>query len=59
MVLKLSKIVSFLHFFADISKSYKAVIALYIYASESSPFTLLKNGVGFYAIIYCLRDMRV
>ena len=59
MVLKLSKIVSCLHFFADISKSYKAVVAIYIYASESSPFTLLKNGVGFYAIIYCLEDMRV
>ena len=59
MVLKFSKIVSFLHFIADISKSYKAVVAIYVYASESSPFTLLKNGVGFYAIIYCLEDMRV
>ena len=48
-----------LFFFADISKSYKAVVAIYVYASESSPFTLLKNGVGYYAMIYCLEDMRV
>ena len=51
MVLKLSKIVSFLQFFADISKKSKTVIAIYIYATESSPFTLLENGVGYYAMI--------
>ena len=51
MVLKLSKIVSFLQFFADISKKSKAVIAIYVYASESSRFALLENGVGYYAII--------
>ena len=50
MVLKLSKIVSFLQFFADISKKSKAVIAIYIYASESSRFTLLENGIGYYAM---------
>ena len=59
MVPKLSIIVSFLHFFADISKSYKVAVAIYVYASESSPFTLSKNGVGYYAMIYCLEDMRV
>ena len=51
MVLKLSKIVSFLQFFADIRKKSKAVIAIYIYASESSCFTLLENDVGYYAMI--------
>ena len=51
MVLKLSKIVSFLQFFADISKKSKAVIAIYVYASESSRFALLENGVGYYAMI--------
>ena len=50
MVLKLSKIVSFLHFSADVSKKYKAVIAIYVYASESSCFALLENGVGYSAI---------
>ena len=48
MVLKLSKIVSFLQFFADVSV---AVIAIYVYASESSRFTL--NGIaciGYYAM---------
>ena len=48
MVLKLSKIVSFLQFFADISKKSKAVIAIYVYACKSSVFTLLENGVGYY-----------
>ena len=51
MVLKLSRIVFFLQFFADISKNSKAVIAIYIYASESSRFALLENSVGYYAII--------
>ena len=51
MVLKLSKIVSFLQFFADISKKAKTVIAIYVYASESSRFVLLENGVGCYAMI--------
>ena len=51
MVLKLSKIASFLQFFADISKKSKAVIVIYVYASECSCFTLLENGVGYYAMI--------
>ena len=51
MVLKLSKIVSFSQFFAEISKNSKAVIASYVYASESSPFALLENGIGYYAMI--------
>ena len=48
MVLKLSKIVSFFQFFADISKT---IVALYVYASESSRFALLENGVGYYDMI--------
>ena len=51
MVLKWSKNVSFLQFFTDISKKFKAVIANYVYACESSPFALLENGVGYYAMI--------
>ena len=51
MVFKLAKIVSFLQCFADISKKSKAVIAIYVYASESSRFALLENGVGCYAMI--------
>ena len=52
MVLKLSKIVSYLQFFADISKeSIAVIVAIYVYASESSPFALLENGVGYYAMI--------
>ena len=51
MVLQLTKIVSFLQLFADISKKSKAVIAIYVYATESSHFVLLENGAGYYAMI--------
>ena len=59
MVLKLSKIVSFLHFFADVSNKSKVVIAVYVNAFESSCFTLLENGIGYYAMTYNLEDIRV
>ena len=51
MVLKLSKIVSFLQLFADISKKSKALLAIYVYASESSRFALSENGFDYYAMI--------
>ena len=44
------KIVSFLQFFADVTKKSKAVIAIYVYTSESSRFTLLENGIGYSAM---------
>ena len=50
MVLKLSEIVSFFLFFADISKNSRAVVAIYVYASESPRFPLLENGIGYYAM---------
>ena len=40
MVLKLTEIVSFSQFVAYISKIPKAVIAIYVYAFESSRFAL-------------------
>ena len=43
MVLKLSKKVHFLQFCADLSKKSKSVKAIYIYASESSHYTLSEN----------------
>ena len=50
MVLKLTKIVSFFQLFADISKKAKAVIAIYGYASQSSRFPLLENGIGYHGM---------
>ena len=50
MALILSKIVPFLQFFADVSEKSKAVITIYVYASERSHFALLENGIGYYAI---------
>ena len=50
MVLKLHKIVSFWLFFAYVSEKSKAVIAIYVYASESSRFALLENIIGYYAM---------
>ena len=38
-----------LQFFSDSKKS-KAVIAMYVYASESSRLALLKNIVAYYAM---------
>ena len=51
MVLQLTKIVPFLQLFADINKKSKAVIAIYVYATENSHFVLLENGAGYYAMI--------
>ena len=48
IVLKLSKIVSLLKFLTDVSEKAKAVIAIYVYASESSCFALLENGNSYY-----------
>ena len=62
MVLKLSKIVYFLQFFADVSKKSNAVIAIHVYASESSRFALRKwcwllcNELEFRRY-YCLKLM--
>ena len=41
------------------AKKSKAVIAIYVYASESSRFALLRNGVGYYAITESLEDIGV
>ena len=58
MVFKLLKIVSFLHFFADdVSNKSKVVVAVYVYAFESSHFTLLENGIGYYAMAYSSEDI--
>ena len=48
---KLTEIVSFSQFVAYISKIPKAVIAIYVYAFESSRFALWGNGIAFYATI--------
>ena len=45
MVCKLSKKVQFLQFCADLSKKSKSVKAIYIYASESSHYTLSENAM--------------
>ena len=57
MVLKLSKIVSFWQFSADVSNKSKAVRTVYLYAPESSCFILLKKGIGYYAMTYSLEDI--
>ena len=49
-VMVLTKIVSLLQFFADVSKKSKVVIAIFVYASESTGFALWENDIGFYAM---------
>ena len=51
MVLKLSKIVHFLQFCADLSNKLKSAKIIYIYVSESSHYTHSEND-----IVY--RDLR-
>ena len=38
---------------------YNLFIAIYVYASESSHFSLLKNGIGNYAMTLSLEDISV
>ena len=59
MVLKLSKIVSFLYFFANVSNKSKAVIAVYVSVFEISCFALLENGIAYYAMTYSSEDINV
>ena len=57
MVLKLSKNVSFLQFFADIKKEPNAVIAVHVYASETFGFAFLENSFAYYALIQKLEQI--
>ena len=50
-MLKLSKIVSFVQFFADVSKTLEALIAIYVHGPGSSCFVLIENGISFCAMI--------
>ena len=47
MVCKLSKKVSFLQLCADRSKKSKSVKAIYIYASDSSHYSLSENAMNY------------
>ena len=63
MVSKLSKIVSFQQYFADVRKKSKTVIAIYICAYESSRFAVLEDGIDYgidyYAMTQSLEDISV
>ena len=58
-VLKLSKKMHFLQFFADLSKKSETIKTIYIYPSENSFYGLSKNGVVCYDMTYCFEDIRV
>ena len=59
IALKLSKKVHFLQFCADLSKKFKSIEMIYIYASERSRYTRLENGIVYYAITYCFWNITV
>ena len=59
MVLKVSKKVHFLQFYADLSKKSKSIKAIYIYASERSCYPPSEYGIVYYAMNYCFRDITV
>ena len=48
--LNCQKLQHFCTFLLMLAKKYKAIIAICIYASESSRFALLENGIGYYAM---------
>ena len=48
--LNCQKLCFFSQIFADVSKKSEAVIAIYVYASESSRLALLENDVDYYAM---------
>ena len=54
MVRKLSKIVHFLQFYADLCKNSKFVKAIYTYASERPHYTLSENGMDYRCLSQCL-----
>ena len=45
--------------FLNFQKGSKVVKADYVYAFESSRFTLLENSIGYYAMTYSLEDISV
>ena len=49
----------FLQYYADLCKKSKSIKAIYIYASERSYYALSENGIVYYAITYCFRDIRI
>ena len=59
MVIKLSKKVHFLQFSVDLRKKYTSNKAIYIQASERSCYALSENGLVYYAMTYCFKDIRV
>ena len=59
MALKFSKKVHFLQFCADLSNKSKYIKAIYIYASERAQCALSENGIVYYAMIDCFRDIKV
>ena len=59
MVLKLSKKVHFLQFYADLSKKSKSIKVIYIYESERSRYALSENGIVCCAMTYYFGDMSV
>ena len=59
MVLKLSKIVDFLQFCANLSKTSKFSKTIYKYAFERPRYALSENRIVYYAITYCFGDIGV
>ena len=51
MILKLSKKLHFLQFWADLIKKYKYIKAIHIHASERFCYGLSENDIAYYAMI--------
>ena len=59
MVLKLSIKVHFLPFNADLSKKFKPIKTVYVYATERFLYALSENGIVHYAVTYRFGDIGI
>ena len=57
--ISLSKKVHFLQFCVELSKKFKSIKAIHIYAFKRSRYALSKNGIVYYAMTYSFGDIRV
>ena len=53
-------VMDFFQIYVDLSKkSFKSIKAIYMHSSERSFYTLLKNGIVYYAMTYCFGGFEV
>ena len=52
MVLKLPKVMNFFHFCAVVSKKFKSILAIFVYAFESLHCVAAEKGIFYYDLLF-------